>query len=476
MCDDLDDVAVAQVVFERHHSPVHLRARATMPHIRMDGVSKIHRRSFPRQDDDSAFGCEAVNLFRVQVHLQAGHELRRIARFLLPFDELAQPLHALVILARPLLAFFVLPMSGDTVFGDAVHRLRPDLHLKSNPARAHYRSVQRLVKVRSGDGYKILDATRNRVPLVVNLAQRRVAIADRVRDDPDPKQIVDFIYRDFLLVQFLVHRPGTFAPPFDARRNALRPQLRLHGGSDFLKHLLVCLAFGLDCGFDVFERCGIQVTEPQVLQFRAQFAHAQTMSYRRVQLDRLRRNPLLFVARHAPERAHVVQPVGQFDDDNPDVLHHGEEHLAHTLRLAVLAAGQIDFAEFGDAVDAARDIFAEEPPHLLESGVGILDNVVQQGRGQTDQIHLHAREDRRHLKRMEHVKLAGHPPLPRVSARAKFKGFAEYSEVLFRPAGMDELLEFHEAPLQRRAHPGRQDQRNNLADRKFVHRKRKRRG
>jgi hypothetical protein len=56
-------------------------------------------------------------------------------------------------------------------------------------------------------------------------------------------------------------------------------------------------------------------------------------------------------------------------------------------------------------------------------------------------------------------------------ARAKLKGFAENSEVVLRTAGMDEFLEFHKAPFQRRANPGRQDQRNNLADRKFVHRK-----
>jgi hypothetical protein len=54
-------------------------------------------------------------------------------------------------------------------------------------------------------------------------------------------------------------------------------------------------------------------------------------------------------------------------------------------------------------------------------------------------------------------------------ARAKLEGLAENLEVIFRTEGMDQCLKFHEAPLQCRANPGRQDQRNNLADRKFVH-------
>jgi urocanate hydratase len=41
--------------------------------------------------------------------------------------------------------------------------------------------------------------------------------------------------------------------------------------------------------------------------------------------------------RHRVQRAHVVQPVGELDEDDADVLRHREQHLAETLGLRVLA-------------------------------------------------------------------------------------------------------------------------------------------
>ena len=58
------------------------------------------------------------------------------------------------------------------------------------------------------------------------------------------------------------------------------------------------------------------------------------------------------------ERPHVVKPVGQFDDDDADIVDHREQHLAIALSLPVFRGGEVDLAEFGDAVDAVRDFRA----------------------------------------------------------------------------------------------------------------------
>ncbi len=71
-------------------------------------------------------------------------------------------------------------------------------------------------------------------------------------------------------------------------------------------------------------------------------------------------------ARQCVERAHVVQPVGELDDDDADVLGHGQEHLAHVLGLLLLhGLGLPNLAELRDAVDQARDVAAEA---LLDLG------------------------------------------------------------------------------------------------------------
>ena len=69
---------------------------------------------------------------------------------------------------------------------------------------------------------------------------------------------------------------------------------------------------------------------------------------------------LLLLGRQVAERAHVVGAVGELDQDDADVARHREEHLAEVLGLLLLARGEVDLADLGDAVDQAGDLLAEE--------------------------------------------------------------------------------------------------------------------
>ena len=88
------------------------------------------------------------------------------------------------------------------------------------------------------------------------------------------------------------------------------------------------------------------------------------------------------------ERPHVVQTVGQFHQDDADVGHHGEQHLADAFGLALLARIEVDLAQLGDAVDTARHVVAELVADFLDGGGGVLHDVVQQPGLQADEIHL----------------------------------------------------------------------------------------
>ena len=76
---DLDHVAVAQRVLQRHDAAVHLGADAGVADVGVDGVGEIDGRRVARQHDHLAPRREGVNFFRVQVHFERGHELARIA-------------------------------------------------------------------------------------------------------------------------------------------------------------------------------------------------------------------------------------------------------------------------------------------------------------------------------------------------------------------------------------------------------------
>ena len=107
------------------------------------------------------------------------------------------------------------------------------------------------------------------------------------------------------------------------------------------------------------------------------------------------------------QRAHVVDAVGQLDQDDADVLHHGQQHFAEALRLAVFGGVEIELAQLGDAIHAARHFFAELLAHLVDGDAGVFHHVVQQAGLHGDDIHAHVRQDVGHHERVDHVGLAG---------------------------------------------------------------------
>jgi len=49
----------------------------------------------------------------------------------------------------------------------------------------------------------------------------------------------------------------------------------------------------------------------------------------------------LALGREVLEGAHVVQAVGELDEDDADIADHSEEHLADVLGLASFAIGEL---------------------------------------------------------------------------------------------------------------------------------------
>ena len=69
------------------------------------------------------------------------------------------------------------------------------------------------------------------------------------------------------------------------------------------------------------------------------------------------RDPLLLVRRQEAQRAHVVQPVGELDDQHPGVAGHRDDHLADGLGLGGVAV--LDLVQLGHAVDEVGDLGVE---------------------------------------------------------------------------------------------------------------------
>ncbi len=158
----------------------------------------------------------------------------------------------------------------------------------------------------------------------------------------------------------------------------------------------VLLAFGSAIGDeadDLVVDLGVEDLEGEVLELPFDRVHAQTVGERSVDLQRLAGLLRARGGRDELPGAGVVEAVGEFDDEDADVLGHRDDHLPHGLRLGCLTVGEL--VELRHPVDHRGDFGAEGLGELLERVVGVLDGVVEESGGEGDRQHADLGEDRR---------------------------------------------------------------------------------
>ena len=89
--NDLDDIAVAELIIKRYDTSVYLSADTAVADIRMDTVRKIDRHSAYRQINNVAARRKYKHLIGKNIHLYRIHEITGIAHILMPFQQLTQP-------------------------------------------------------------------------------------------------------------------------------------------------------------------------------------------------------------------------------------------------------------------------------------------------------------------------------------------------------------------------------------------------
>jgi hypothetical protein len=138
----------------------------------------------------------------------------------------------------------------------------------------------------------------------------------------------------------------------------------------------------------------LEVLERQILELPPHLRHAEAVRERRVQVACLRGDTLAFVDRERIERAHVVQPVRELDDDDARVLRDREQQLAVALDLAFLlrTAGR-EFGDLCESVDYAGDLLAEIALDVGHRDAGVFDDIVDQPAGDGHRIELQLRQD-----------------------------------------------------------------------------------
>ena len=184
----------------------------------------------------------------------------------------------------------------------------------------------------------------------------------------------------------------------------------------------------------------IEILEGEVLELPADARDSEPVRERRVDLVRLLRDALLLVFRQELERAHVVKPVGELDEDDAQVLRHRDEHLAEVLGLLLLGALEVELGDLRDRIHEVRDLGAEALLDLLVRHVAVLRHVVQEARGDRDGVEIEVGEALGDLDAVRDERVAGLARLRAVAVERELEGALEERGVAAGPLQRLEIL------------------------------------
>src|SRR5579871_2997400 len=404
-------VAILQRRRKRADLAVDLGSDRHVADVGVHRIGKIDRRGAARQRDELTLRGEAEHLVMEQLELGVLEELFGIGAFGQQLDGATQPgigaRLARQHFGRRPHAVLVERVRGDAVFGDLLHFAGADLQLDALFSGPDDGRMKRAVIVLLGRRYVVLEAPGHDRPAGVDDAERLIALGEGTDDDPEAEDIGELLEAYRLALHLAPDRISALAPAGHLGSNALIGQ--------FLGELLLDLgdpaARALGERFEAFADdpmgVGVELAKCQILELLAHLLHAHAAGERRVDVERLFGGATACLRRPMAEGAHVVQPVGELDEQDADVVGNGEQELAQVFRLLGLLGDEVELFQLGEALDQYADVMAEQAVDLGAGRVGVFDRVVQERRRDGGIVELEVGQDRGDLERVRDVGIAG---------------------------------------------------------------------
>src|SRR5438128_2566337 len=142
----------------------------------------------------------------------------------------------------------------------------------------------------------------------------------------------------------------------------------------------------------------MQMTKGEIFQLPAELTHSQTMCDGRKNLHSLFRDPLALFGVEVLEGTHVVKTVSQLDEDNSDVVNHGQQHLAYVFGLLLFARDITDLRYLGKTVNEMRDFFSKILADSIEIHQRVFHDIVEESGRNRDFVELHICENVCHFQ------------------------------------------------------------------------------
>ena len=264
--------------------------------------------------------------------------------------------------------------------------------------------------------------------------QSGVAVAHGPHDDANGNEVVDVAELLALAYHLLEDRPQVLGPAGDlvvGEVGALEVVVEQADGRGHVR--LTLLARVLYQARDALVVLGLEIEEGQVLELPLDGRDAQAVGERRVDVHGLARLEPALLGRERSQGTHVVQAVGQLDDDHANVLGHGQKHLAQVERLLLVARVSGDGGQLGHAVNELGHRLAKQERNVGERDGGVLHGVMKQRRADDVLVHLEVvGQDDGNLDGMVDVGLARAPALVGMATGGKLVGLRHLGQLLGR--------------------------------------------
>ncbi len=116
--------------------------------------------------------------------------------------------------------------------------------------------------------------------------------------------------------------------------------------------------------------------QTQILQFVLHPSDSDAIRQRRIDFQRLLRNFLPSFLTEMFKSSHVVEPIGQLDDHDANIVRHREHHLAEIFSLLLFRTLKGDLPYLCHAVDEMNDFLPEFTLKLIGRRDRILQRIV----------------------------------------------------------------------------------------------------
>ena len=138
------------------------------------------------------------------------------------------------------------------------------------------------------------------------------------------------------------------------------------------------------------------------------------MRERCINVHRFKRNIAATIFFFGGKRAHIVQSVAEFDENNADVLVHGEKHFTDVLDVLLFFIPHLQKFNFRDAVHEQCHLIAEHAFDLLQIRLigAILYRIVEEGGADRIRIQIKAQYNGCHRHGMADIWLTALTELP----------------------------------------------------------------